>query len=366
MRGAEIPDDVFSGSAGWSCHVSSWLNGQMLAASIPVNRGRVSASRGSSVPERLTLSVPERDNGVSWVPGEDPQHPLARYGQRLIASVLVTSPITGLTWQVRAGVYYVHEWKPQNGLVEVTAYGPLQRAQEARFLAPEAPRAGGTLASEFRRLMVPGVSVSIDPALVDRACPQGMQWETDRLSALYEIADAWPARMVTDSSGMVLLAPPVTDLTPVHSWTDGARGTLVEAQDEDTRDGAYNAIVATSSADTSTSDPVRWVAKQETGPMAWTEDGTGYGQVPRFWSSPLLQTEAQAREASVAMLEREVRPSRIVRVTCVPDPRVDLDDVAWVVKGAGADKREWLGLVHAWELPLTVGDGAMSVDVAVG
>lgn len=366
MRGAEIPDDVLSGAAGWSCHVASWLDGQMLAESVPVHRGRVSASRGSRVPEKLTLSVPERVDGVSWRPGDDTRHPLARYGQRLVASVLVTSSVSGLTWQVRTGVYYVHSWRPRGGLVEVTAYGPLQRAQEARFLAPEAPRAAGTLVSEFRRLMVPGVSVSISPQLVDRACPQGMQWETDRLAALYEIVDAWPARMVTDGSGTVTLAPPVSDLTPVHTWTDGVRGTLVDAQDEDTRDAAYNAIVATASADTSTSDPIRWVAKQETGPMAWTGDGSGYGQVPRFWSSPLLQSEAQARDAAKAMLEREVRPSRMVQVTAAPDPRVDLDDVAWVVKGAGADKREWLGLVHAWDLPLTVRDGAMTVDVAVG
>ncbi len=93
--------------------------------------------------------------------------------------------------------------------VKVTAKGLLQIPADDDFAAPEQPRPAGTFASEFRRLMSAGIGVSIDPALVDRACPGGFVWEQDRLTALYDLADAWPARILTGADGIVNVRPPL-------------------------------------------------------------------------------------------------------------------------------------------------------------
>jgi hypothetical protein len=359
--------EVLAGAAGWRPIGASWLDNQLLtgSAGIPIVSGRLSAARSLQVPERLDFAVPELDRGTWWVPGADPEHPLARYGQRIDVSIAVRSSISGPEALTRLGRYVVHSWKHDDvaGLVNVTCLGVLQRPAEDRFVVPESPRAGGTLASEFRRLMVPGIPVTIDPALVDRACPTSFQWPQDRLDALCEIAEAWPARILADQWGGLRLLPPLPAVpVPVLTLTDGHRGTVVSAPRSDTRDGAYNVVVGTSSVtDATAMDPLRAVAQVTTGPMAATDDGTGYGRVVRYWSSPLATTRATLQAAVNTMRDNAARPAVVRTVTHAPDPRVELDDAVAVVRG---DDEEW-GWVVAAELPLTVGDGPARTDVGI-
>ena len=355
------PDEVLSGAAGWRPVVSSWLGGVLLAGDVPVLSGRVTASVSDQVPERLTFTVPRFD-GRDWLPGADPEHPLARFGQELTLSIVVASAVSGVEFETRIGRYLVTEWSHDDadGVINVTAAGLLERAAEDRLASPLAPRAGGTLLSEFRRLLPAGMGVGVDPALTDRACPRSMEWSEDRLGALYEIADAWPARLRVDQWGQVALLPPLPDVpSPVLSLTDGERGTVVGTSRVDTREGTYNRVVARATVtDDPNKPPIQAVADQVDGPMR--VDGP-YGVSTRFWSSPLITTYGQALASARTMLASSLRPSRITPVTLVPDPRIDLDDAVEVVRDG---ERTW-GWVVAYDLPLTVDDGAMRVDVGV-
>lgn len=355
---------VLAGAVGWAPVASSWRDGVLLAPSIPVHRGRLTGVASQQVPERLEFTVPEYADGRSWVPREDTAHPLARFGQVIVASIQVTAAVSGITI-TRLGVYRVHAWHHDDVAheVRVTALGILKRPQEARFTTPEAPRAGGTLASEFRRLMSAGIPVHIDPALVDRPCPQSFQWPQDRLDALYEIADAWPARIHTDQWGTVQLLPPLPAVpTPVLTLTDGQAGTLIAAPTDDSREGQPNQVVVTgAAADAQALDPVRAVAEITEGDMAVTADGTGYGPVTTYFSSPLLENASQALAAARTVLARESRASVVRTVQCAPDPRVDLDDPVAVRRDG---RTEW-GWVVSYELPWTIHDGDMRVDVGV-
>lgn len=361
--------EVLAGAAGWVPTGASWLDGDLLAPEIPILSGRLSAASRLRVPERVTFTVPEASTvdgrWFSWVPGDDPRHPLARFGQQVDLGIEVVSALTGTITHTRLGRFRVHEWSHDDvaRTVSVTGHGLLIRAEEARFRVPQVPRAGGTLASEFRRLMVPGVPVYIDPALVDRACPRSFQWQQDRLAALYEIADAWPARLRTDQWGQAQLLPPLPAVpVPVLHLTDGHGGTVVSAPRTDTREGLDNVVVGTSSAtDTTALDPIRAVAEVRTGPTRVTTDGTGYGESVRYWSSPLVTTQGQLQASVNTILADASRPAVVRTVQCAPDPRIELDDALAITRNEIPD---W-GWVVAYELPLTIRDGAMRIDVAV-
>lgn len=354
---------TLAGAVGWAPVVSSWLDGRVLADVVPVDSGMLYAVRAQAVPERLELTVPEWADGRSWAPTGDPTHPLAEYGQTLHASIVVrTSQAETLT---RLGVFRVHSWEHDDiaHTIRVTARGQLQRVAEDRLRVPESPRAGGTLGSEFRRLMSPGVPVFIDPALVDRPCPLSFQWPQDRLDALYEIADAWPARLTTDQWGTVALLPPLPYIpSPVFTFTDGEGGTLVSAPRSGTREGRPNRVVVTGSVvDAQAMDPVRAVEEITTGPRAIHAGGGGYGPVTYYYSSPILESDAQALATARTVLARESAPTVVRTVHAATDPRVELDDPVAVHRDGTT---EW-GCVVAYELPLTIDGGAMRIDVGV-
>lgn len=359
------PDEVLSGSCGWFPVVQSWLGGALLSGDVPVIGGRVTAQVTQDIPERLSLTVPAQTvvdgRPFSWRPGADPSHPLARYGQELQVSVVVTSSAVtdgAGEWETRVGRFLITDWSDgDDGTIDVTAEGRLRRVQDALLTSPTQPAAGATLASEARRLLPAGVSAAFDPALVDRACPAGMAWSESRLEALREIADAWPALLRTDEWGQVIFRAPLPDVpAPVLTLRDGDRGTVETVGRSDTRDGAYNQVVATSSA--SGVEDVQAVASQASGPMAI--DGE-YGLVTKRWSSPLITSSAQALRSAQTMLASSLLPATSVPVVCAPDPRIDLDDAVEVLRDG---ERMW-GWVTAYDLPLTVGDGPMRVDIGV-
>lgn len=356
------PDEVLAGSCGWSPLVQSWLGGLLLADQVPVLRGRVTAQVSQDVPERLSLTVPAQttvDGSLfDWRPGSDPVHPLARYGQELQVSVVVSSTAGPESWETRVGRFLVTDWEDgDDGTVQVSAEGRLRRVKDALLTTPTQPRSGATLVSEARRLLPAGVSVAFDPALVDRACPAGMAWSDSRLSALQEIADAWPALLRTDEWGQVFFRAPLPDVpVPVLTLSDGERGTVETVARSDTRDGAFNQVVAESSA--SGVEDVQAVASQTTGPMAV---GGQYGVVTKRWSSPLITTTNQALRSARTMLANSLLPATSVPVTCAPDPRIDLDDAVEVLR----DGQRFWGWVTGYDLPLTVDDGPQRIDVGV-
>lgn len=356
------PQEVLVNVAGWSTVISSWLDGEVLAETVPILAGRITASADQEVPERLTFTVPRWD-GRDWYPGNNPLHPLARFGQELDVQIVVRSAVTGIEHETRIGRFRIQSWSDgdDGGPISVEAVGRLQKAADDRLVLPLAPRASGTLATEFERLLPDGLTLQVDQGLTDRACPQGMEWAEDRLAALYEIADAWPARLRTDQWGQIVLLPPLPEIpAPIVTLTDGEGGTVVSVPRTDTRDQTYNRIVARAqSTEVAGLPPTQAVVSQETGPMSTLGP---YGVVTKLWSSPLITTLEQARAAGQKMLLDSLRPSRTLPVTLVPDPRLDLDDPVEVWR----DGIRYWGYITAYDLPLTVKDGAMRIDVAIG
>ena len=196
---------------------------------------------------------------------------------------------------------------------------------------------------------------------MDRACPRSMEWGEDRIGALYEIADAWPARLREDEWGQVVLLPPLSGVpVPVLSLSDGVGGTVVSAPDADSRAGGWNRVVARSSRD---GVDVQGLAEVSSGVRSVYGP---YGAVTRFFSSPLLSSRLQCEAAAASLLAESSRRSRVLEVSMAPDPRLDLDDAVEVFtdRGTAWESRYW-GYVVGYDMPLTVVDGAGRVNVGV-
>jgi hypothetical protein len=132
---------------------------------------------------------------------------------------------------------------------------------------------------------------------------------------------------------------------------------LIRAPRADTRKGAYNRVIVSSSA--TDREDVVGVAEATAGEMSVSGP---YGVVTRRWSSPLLETEEQAAAAAGTMLANSVRSAQTVPARIVPDPRIVLDLPVALLRGSSAPVWGW---VTGYDLPLTADGGEMSVEVGV-
>ncbi len=348
---------LLSGAVVWEPVVSSWLGGSWLA-NVPVDSGTVTWSTGRDVPGSLDLTVPRVHGGRDWRPGLDDDHPLAAKGQVLHVAVRVSSVSGAQSWVIPWGQFMITKAEPDAGAVRVAGVSMTERLVRARLRTPTAPRTGGTLATELRRLLPASMGLDVDPALTDRACPD-MAWGESRIGAVQEIAAAWPARLREDAHGGMRALPPLDGVPdPVDTLTDGVGGTVVGAYESDDSSGVTNVVVARGQETDEAGRPTfQAEAEQTTGPFAVDR----FGESVAFFASPLIDSPVAAQAAASTRLASLTRAARTIPVTLAPDPRWDLDDAVEVL----ADGQRWWGWVSGLTLPLTTDGGDMRMDVEV-
>lgn len=338
----------------------SWQGDQLLADDVPIADGQETSDRSSRVPEYVTLTVPRFAGGTDWLPTAQ-DSPLAACGQTLTISLGIGTGPDGIEWFQR-GVFLISDTTPSDDgqTLTVIAVGLLALIDEAEFVSPYQPT--GTIVSTLRNLVEPAVTVDVDDAPGDRSVPvAAVNWDSDRLQAVYDLLDAWPATPRVDELG-VLVCEPVTIPAvgdAVRSFTDGAGGTVVSAAGSSSRDGGFNTVVATGYAADGTE--VRGVAYLASG--AWRYGGEANPlPVPFGYNSPLLTTTAQCQAAARTVLARKAREAALqaYTVTAVPDPTIQLGDPVLVDVGAAAGV---LCTVETIALPYTASDATMTLKV---
>ena len=348
---------VLTRSYRYHVAVESWLGGELLADGIPVAAGDEDTDRTLRVPERVTFTVPRLDRGVSWSPVTD-RHPLAANGQRL--RVLLGVGLDGLRveWFQR-GWFLITESRTEGDTVTVTAAGLLALIDEARLVSPFQPT--GDLSSTLRALVEPALTVVIDPAvtILDRTVPAGANYDEDRLGAVLEVLDAWPADASVSADGYLHVVSATPPATPVLALSDGAGGTLVRSSGASTREGAATAVVARGTAPDG--GQVQGVAYDTSGGPKSYFGPFNPLPVPAFFESPLLSTAGQAQAAADTVLARlRQATARQFEVEMVPHPALQVGDVVSITN---RDVTDLPCTVETLRLPYTAGGGAQTLTV---
>jgi hypothetical protein len=362
VRTSSLDPATLARPHGVGVRVSS-IYGDVVVDGVPVVSGELSASEGQRVPERLTLQVPVRDRGQVWEP-VSPTDPLNAFGQILEVTYLVKRAGGLADVEVPLGQFRIQAWDAGRDVVNVDAVGLLQIVEDARLTVPSSPAAGMTYVQAVEFLVEGLLPLEFD-GVTDSSIAQVVQWDDDRLGAILDLLDTWGARAYVDSGGVLTVAPvPDFDGPAVVAWRDGAAGTVVSAPRAGSRDGVYNAVVVSSSA-SDLSDYQQTIAQatayDRSSAVRW--DGP-YGHVPYFHSSPLIRTAAEAERTAATILQRVTRFAATREVTAIPDPRVELGDIASVVTVEAGGVTSLTGEVLGYRLPLTAAQGPASYTVS--
>ena len=369
LQRPKIPSEALSSAFSWEARVDSWL-GQTWLGRVPVKAGSVTWTTSQQVQGTLSLTVPRigavsQDEGArDWTPLA-PDSPLAAMGQVLHVQVTVASLVSTDRWDIPLGRFLITQWEVGATDIRVTGKSPLQRLEDDRLTSPTVPYSGGTLASELRRLVGGHMGVIVSDALTNRPCPS-MSWGESRIDAIYEIADAWPARLREGPDGVLYVLPPVPAITecPETTLTDGEAGTVIGVTRQGSRAGIFNRIVARGQEQDDAGQPrFQAIIDQTTGPLRTSGP---YGIVTRFFSSPLITSKQAALNSATTMLATSIRQKTTVPVTHTPNPTLTLDTPVELITAnidGAATITQW-GIVTSTEIPL-VYSGTSRSDVEV-
>ena len=369
LQRPKIPAEALSSAFSWEARVDSWL-GQTWLGRVPVKAGSVTWTTSQQVQGTLSLTVPRigavsQDEGArDWTPLA-PDSPLAAMGQVLHVQVTVASLVSTDRWDIPLGRFLITQWEVGATDIRITGKSLLQHLEDDRLTSPTVPYSGGTLASELRRLVGGHMGVIVSDALTNRPCPS-MSWGESRIDAIYEIADAWPARLREGPDGVLYVLPPVPAITerPETTLTDGEAGTVIGVTRQGSRAGIFNRIVARGQEQDDAGQPrFQAIIDQTTGPLRTSGP---YGIVTKFFSSPLITSKQAALNSATTMLATSVRQKTTVPVTHAPNPTLALDTPVELITAnidGAATINQW-GIVTSTETPL-VYSGTSRSDVEV-
>jgi hypothetical protein len=218
---------------------------------------------------------------------------------------------------------------------EVTIAGSDRMAGivDARFLAPRqfaASLTRGDLVETLITEVYPAATISWDDTGVrDGTVGRSVITEDDRAGTLKEFITSLGKVGYWRYDGVFRVETP-PDVTGAPSWTidAGRNGVMVQMSRSLTREGVYNAVVATGEAGDTTA-PARAVAVNDD-PTSPTWYSGPFGPVPRFYSSPFLTTDAQALSAAQSILRQQLGIPYQIDLATIVNPALEPYDVVQV------------------------------------
>ena len=198
---------------------------------------------------------------------------------------------------------------------------------EARLLEPRqfpAVDTYGDVLADLVEEVFPAATIVWDDTTDADPLGRAVIAEEDRFEFLNDLITSLGKIWYWDHRGILVVkdAPDPEDV--VWEVNAGADGVLVDLSRDLSREGVYNAVVASGEA-LDTTAPPRGVAVDDNpdSPTYW--DGA-FGKVPRFYSSPFITSEAQALTSAAAILRRNLGLPYNVRFGQVPNPALEPHD----------------------------------------
>lgn len=329
-------------------------DGKVVERGLPITGGSVSVDEGSSVRRTVTLDVGDLD-----LDPDDAEDLLAPFGTEIAirSGVRFTEGDTEL---VPVGVFRLDDVGRGGWFEALTLTGADRSAtvSDARFLGPRNTRPNRVVVDEIATLIREAIDVEVFDLTFSTAITAAATWERDRWPAIETLAASIGAEVYFDPAGRALTRP-IPEVDPggevVWEIDCGENGVLLDVSTGLSRDQVYNAVVARGEA-SEQSAPVQAIAYQARGRTRWRK---GF-QVPRFYSSPMIQTISQAETAARKILARSVAFSREIGPTTLPNPALDVGDQVAVTLPDGSRS---FHIVTKISLPL--GPGSMGIETRV-
>ncbi len=228
------------------------------------------------------------------------------------------------------------------------------RVSRARWTDPCQIASGTALADALAELLTDRWS-DVDTAFT---CPEilGAQAvlesgpDSDPWADACKIAEAHGYALIFDARGVAVLRnlPDAVQGTPAFAFAPGVTAIVTERTTVSPLDRVYNGVIA-SGEGSGNETPVRG--------EAWDEDASSptyrfgpFGQVPRFYSSPLITTTDQAESAATSLLAKSVGRIEKLSWAQVPHPGLEPLDVVSVEDSDGTIRRY---IVDEVTIPLT-------------
>ena len=188
-----------------------------------------------------------------------------------------------------------------------------------RLEAPESPKSGATVLSEFKRLTKSHFPTVVDAGVTDIGVSTQLVYDRERLEACQDLLSRIGARYRMSGNGACHVYVPSTD--PV--WRVEPTAGLVSVSRKQSLDGLYNRWIV-EGKETADGRPVRGGAFIGTGPLRW---GGPHGKAPFFYSSEMIETEQQAAEYAAQLMETAVSSLAVeLNVEIVPRPELQAGD----------------------------------------
>jgi hypothetical protein len=244
------------------------------------------------------------------------------------------------------------------GSMVIAGSDRMSQVVDARLVAPVQFGAAVTLESVVEQLVLevlPDATFAIDVDFATATVGRAAVAEEDRFKFLAKLVRAHGKIWYWDHTGALRITSPPDATNPVFTVNSGSGGVLVKLARKLTRDGMYNAVLATGEGPDS-DNPVRALA-YDADPMSPTYWHGQFGKIPRMFSSPFITTTAQAKSAASSMLRRVLGLPSQVQFSAVPNPALEPEDPVRVVSPATGSR---IHILERLSLPLTNDGGPIA------
>lgn len=259
---------------------------------------------------------------LGWYRVTQPQ-PTETWARYLISEAGTVTPNTPVPPGARVVM------APKGATISVDAYDLAAVVVNDQFIAPESPvGTSPTCIGEIRRLLLDRVPVTVLAGVTDAPVAKTLvyQQQADRWAACQDLASRLTAGIRMNGDGQAEIYP-LTTANPVATLYGGPEGLLVSVNRSQQYTGLYNIFIADGTATVNgQSQPVRGVAQITGGPLR--VDGP-HGRYPKFYSSTMITTQAQADAYAVQMRDTQLAGlTTDLVVEALPQPHLQLGD--WV------------------------------------
>jgi hypothetical protein len=290
-----------------------------VGVEVPILGGDVKLDSTADIQGTLDLTT-------SWEWPADASGLLTPYGNEIYVERGIDYG-DGVTEWVGLGYYRIYDPEQDDapdGPISITGQDRMAGIVDARPLQPVQFLTGTSISTVFTQVVgevYPSATISYDFNASGTTLTSSHVMDDDRYGFLKDIADSLGKVMYWDYQGrlQVRTAPDAGD--PVWDVTHGRDGVVVSVSRGLTREGVYNAVVASGVAVGEDAPP--WGVAQDLNPSSPTYWNGTFGKVPMFYTSSFLVSPEQCQMAANAQLLRQLGVPYRLGFGAVPNPALE-------------------------------------------